>query len=189
MRIQLEPVEVRHLAWLKNLRNEPEVQDFCRQPYQLTSQNQEDWYKSVSKSREMIPFIVTDEDLPKEGRWIGYAALSHIDPIADKAECSYVIDPKHRGKGYGKMAIFQLLYHGFYQLGLQKIYSDTFDYNKSEIALNEDCGFIQVGHNPRHYFKRGSLIGSVSMYILKERFDAVWADILDKIIYAESKPL
>ena len=189
MRVQLEAVEARHLTWLKNLRNDPAVMDFCRQPYLLTSQNQDDWYKQICKNRDMIPFIVSDEDLPQAEQWIGYAALSHIDPIADKAECSYVIDPKHRDKGYGQQAIFQLLYYGFYCLGLQKIYSDTFDYNQKEIEINKGCGFVEVGHNPRHYFKRGSLIGSVSMYILREKFDAVWAEPLKLIFKPESKPL
>ena len=189
MKVQLEPVEIRHLAWLKFLRNNPEVQDFCRQPYQLTSQNQEDWFKSISKSREMIPFIVVDEDLPKESQWVGYTALSHIDPIADKAEVSYVIDPKHRGKGYGQEAIFQICYFGFYHLGLQKLYSDTFDYNLEEVGINESCGFTIDGTFPRHYFKRGRLIGSVSMSILRENYDAKWKDKLKLIKYAESKPL
>lgn len=189
MRVSLEPVEVRHLTFLKDLRNLPEVQDFCRQPYQLNSQNQDDWFKMVCKSREFIPFIVTDEELPREKQWVGYCALSHVDPIADKAECSYVIHPQYRGVGYGKEAIFQLLYFGFYHLGLQKIYSDTFDYNKEEIAINEACGFKQNGYLPRHYFKRGKLIGAVPMSILREDFESTWEDKLKTILYAPSKPL
>lgn len=189
MKVNLEPVEVRHLAWLKNLRNEPEVQDFCRQPYQLSLSNQDEWYKSISKTREMIPFIVVDEDLENSKQWVGYCALSHIDPIADKAECSYVIDPQHRDSGYGRNAIFQLLYFGFYHLGLQKIYSDTFEYNKKEIEINEGCGFTICGVNKRHYFKRGKLINSISMAIFREDFDRVWANELSQVKYAESKPL
>lgn len=189
MRINLEPVEQKHLYWLKTLRNEPEVQDFCRQPYQLSSQNQDDWYKAISKTREMIPFIVIDEDLPKEAQWVGYCALSHIDPIADKAECSYVIDPKHRDKGYGQEAIFQLLYFGFFHLGLQKIYSETFEYNKQEIDINKSCGFTVDGFLPRHYFKRGKLIGALPMSCKRETFEEVWKDKLNTIVYAESKPL
>lgn len=189
MRIELEPVEVKHLFFLKNLRNEPEVHDFCRNPYQLTSQNQEEWYKSVSKTREMIPFIVSDQDLEKDKQWVGYAALSHIDPIADKAECSYVMHPTHKKSGYGEEAIFHLLYFGFYHLGLQKIYSDTFEYNVSEIELNKSLGFQVNGYLPRHYFKRGKLIGSVPMSILREDFDKRFADKLKTVVYAESKPL
>lgn len=189
MRVTLEPVELKHLFWLKNFRNDPDVQDFCRQAYQLSSQNQEDWYKNVSKTKEMIPFIVSDEDLPKEQQWVGYCALSNVDPIADKAEVSYVIEPKHKDKGYGQEAIFQLCYFGFYHLGLQKLYSDTFEYNAKEVEINKSCGFEVNGYLPRHYFKRGKLIGSIPMSILRENFDKVWADKLSKIIHAESKPL
>lgn len=189
MKVNLEPIETKHLFWLKNLRNEPEVQDFCRQPYQLTINNQEDWYKQISKTKEMIPFVVVDEDLPKEKQWVGYCALSHVDPIASKAECSYVIDPKLRGLGYGQEAIFQLLYFGFYHLGLQKIYSDTFDYNGEEVEINKSCGFTVNGYLPRHYFKRGKYIGAIPMSILREDFEKNFANKLICVKYAESKPL
>lgn len=189
MRVNLEAVEVRHLTFLKNLRNEPEVMDFCRQPYLLSSQNQEDWFRNISKTREMIPFIVTDEELPQSEQWVGYAALSHVDPIADKAEVSYVINPKYRGVGYGQEAIFQLCYYGFYHLGLQKLYSETFEFNALECQINEECGFKANGYLPRHYFKRGKLCGAIPMSILREDFEARWKDKLALIKYAESKPL
>lgn len=189
MRITLEPVEQKHLHWLKTLRNDPEVQDFCRQPYQLSGQNQDDWYRAISKTREMIPFVVVDEDLSQSEQWVGYCALSHVDPIADKAECSYVIDPKHRDKGYGQEAIFQLLYFGFYHLGLQKIYSETFEFNGKEVETNKNCGFEVNGYLPRHYFKRGKLYGAIPMSIKRENFDDLYKDKLKQIVYAESKPL
>jgi diamine N-acetyltransferase len=137
----------------------------------------------------MIPFIVSDQDLEREKQWVGYVALSHVDPIADKAECSYVIHPSHRGKGYGIEAIFQILYYGFFILGLQKIYSDTFEYNGEEVEINKSCGFTVDGYLPRHYFKRGKFLGSIPMSILRENFEAKWSDKLSKIKYAGSKPL
>lgn len=189
MNVTLEPVEYRHLTWLKNLRNDPDVRDFCRQPFLLSDSSQEEWFKSIQKTRDMIAFVVCDKDLGQGKEWVGYAALSHIDPVAGKAEVSYFIDPKYRGKGYAEKAIFQLCYYAFYDQALQKVYSDTFDYNMPEIQLNLACGFAQCGVNPRHYFKRGTYIGSVSMYMLREMFDKHYADTLKLVKYAESKPL
>ena len=187
--ITLEPVEYKHLSILKKWRNEPDVRDFCRQPYLLSDVIQEEWFKSITKTRDMIAFIVCDKALGNGKEWVGYAALSNIDHIGGKAEVSYFTSPEWRGKGYGESAIFQLCYYAFYDLGLQKVYSDTFDYNMPEIKLNLNAGFAQSGVNPRHYFKRGQYIGSVSMYMLREMFDERYKEQLKLVKYAESKPL
>ena len=176
MKLSLQPVEFRHMSWLKSLRNNPEIMDFCRQPYLLNDIAQEEWFKGVSKTGSMIPFIVSDSDLKQGEDWIAYCAFSNVDPIARRAECSYFVDPKFRNKGYGVEVIFQLLFHGFYKLGYQKIGSDTFAYNQAEIDLNKSCGFKESGRNIRHYFKRGGLTDSIIMYITREDFDLQYCD-------------
>lgn len=189
MKLTLQPVEYRHQTWLKSLRNNPEIMDFCRQPYLLNDIVQEEWLKRVSKTNEMVAFIATDTELKQGEDWVGYCAFSNIDPIARRAECSYFVDPKLRDKGYGQEAIFLLLYYGFYRLGFQKINTDTFDFNQKEIEINKACGFEESGRLVRHYFKRGRLIDSIILYITKERFDLIYCDRLVEIKEPESKPL
>lgn len=191
MKLTLNPVEYRHMSWLKTMRNNPEVMDFCRQPQLLNEIVQEEWFKRISKSNDMIPFIVSDEELKSGEDWVAYCAFSNIDSLARRAECSYFVDPKLRNKGYGEDVIFLLLYYGFYRLGFQKIHSDTFDYNQKEIEINKSCGFEESGRLVRHYFKRGRLIDSVILFITKESFDLHYADRLIDIEskYPSSKPL
>lgn len=189
MKLTLQPVEYRHLSWLKAMRNNPEVMDFCRQPLLLSDVMQEEWLKNLSKSKDMIPFIVSDTDMKNGEDWVGYCAFSHIDPLAKRAECSYFVDPKLRGKGYGQEAIFLLLYYGFYKLGYHTINTDTFEYNQPEIEINKQCGFEESGRHVRHYFKRGRLIDSIILYITRERFDLIYCDRLVEIKEPESKPL
>jgi diamine N-acetyltransferase len=189
MRLVLEPVEEWHLRYLKDLRNLPEVQDFCRQPNLFSMDSQAEWLKYCNRNKTFQPFIVSDNDLPADKKWVGYAALNNIELVSDKAECSCVIHPDFKGKGYGEEAMFKLLYHAFYDLGLQKVYTDTFDYNMPEVDMNKCCGFILEGHLQRHYFKRGRFIGSLPQAIFREGFDERYQDRLSKIKYADRKPL
>ena len=189
MKLTLQPVEYRHMTWLKTMRNNPEVMDFCRQPYLLNEIVQEEWFKRISKSNEMIPFIAVDSELNTGENWVSYAAFSNIDPLAKRAECSYFVDPKLKGKGYGKETIFLLLHYGFYRLGYNTINTDTFEFNKPEIGMNKECGFEESGRHIRHYFKRGHLIDSVIFYITRERFDLIYCDRLVAMPEFESKPL
>lgn len=189
LNLKLVPVEYRHMTWLKTMRNNPEIMDFCRQPYLLSDFTQEEWFKNVSKSKEMIPFIVTDLDLKSGEDWVAYCAFSNIDPLARRAECSYFVDPKLRGKGYGEETIFLLLHYGFYRLGYETINTDTFAYNKREIEINKRCGFEESGRHVQHYFKRGKLIDSVILYITRMQFDLTYSDRLLSMAEFESKPL
>ena len=189
MKLILQPVEYRHLSWLKSMRNNPEVMDFCRQPLLLSDVMQEDWLKGLSKNRDMIPFIVSDTELKSGEDWVAYCAFSHIDQLAKRAECSYFVDPKLRGKGYGEETIFLLLHYGFYRLGYQTINTDTFEYNKKEVEINKSCGFEESGRHVRHYFKRGMLIDSIIVYITREMFDLRYCDRLVDMPEFESKPL
>lgn len=178
--IKLMPVELQHLGWLRNQRNRKEIRDFCRQPYLLNEINQDDWLKDCSRRRTMVPFMVCDGD-----QWVGYAALSNIDWIAKHAECSYFIAPEFMGRGFGEEAVKQLLAYAFRDLNMQKVHSDTFEYNQKEVEFNKNIGFVEGGRLVRHYFKRGRLIDSIIMYMLREDFEKLYPNGSNP----ESKPL
>lgn len=170
MKLRLEPVEYKHLKWLREQRNRRAVHDFCRQPYFLNEVNQEDWLKDVSRTRSMVPFIVADSELREGQDWVGYAAFSHIDWIARRSEISYFTATEHAGKGYAILAIPLVLEYGFRRLGFQKINTDTFSFNERELAIMKLLGFKEEGVLARHYFKRGKLQDSVAIAIFVEDF-------------------
>lgn len=168
MKLRLEPVEFRHLKWLREQRNKREVMDFCRQPYFLNEINQEDWMKEISRNRSMIPFIVVDTDLKDGENWVGYAAYSNIDWIARRGEISYFTSPAFKDKGYGIVAVALVIEYGFRRLGFQKINTDTFAFNEKEVLFMKGLGFKEEGRLSRHYFKRGKLQDSICLAIFSE---------------------
>lgn len=182
--LQLKSIEPQHLTWLKNQRNRREIMDFCRQPYPLNEINQDDWLKECSRRHTMVPFIAW---LGEER--IGYAAFSKIDDIARHAEVSYFVIPEYANKGYGEQIVYLLLEYGFRRLNFQKVETDTFDFNKKEIEFNKRVGFKECGTNPRHYFKRGRFVDSISFYMFREDFEAMNKEKILKTVEAEAKPL
>lgn len=183
MRLRLTAVEDKHLRWLRDQRNRREVQDFCRQPFLLNDINQEDWLKRVSRDRDMVPFVIQDDDLASGENWVAYAAFSDIDWIARRAEISYFTACELAGKGYARVAIPLVLEYGFRRLGFQKVETDTFAINEPEIALMKSLGFVEEGRLRKHYFKRGQFIDSVAIAIFAEDF------VCPQITESESKPL
>ena len=170
MKLRLTPIDEKHLRWIKDQRNRREVQDFCRQPYLLNELNQEDWLKKSSRDRDMVPFIVQDDDLPQGSNWVAYAAFSNIDLISRKAEISYFTALELDGKGYAEKAIPLVLEYGFRRLGFNKIFTDTFCFNEREIGLMKSVGFKEEGRFVNHYFKRGKFHDSIPIAIFSSEF-------------------
>lgn len=168
--MRIVPVEKYHLEWLKNQRNKPEIMDYCRQPYFLTNESQEDWLDRCNRDRSMIPFLVCIPGKFSEEEAIGYVALSHIDWVSKAAEFSIFLVPEKQGNGIGGDALYLLLEYGFNTLGFQKIYSDCFSYNFNGIKFFLDFGFKKTGIQERHYFKRGRLVDAIIISMLREDF-------------------
>lgn len=154
--LSLEAVSENHLNWLKNQRNRREIMDYCRQPFFLSDAAQEDWFKRVTRDRSMIPMIVSEGN-----RWIGYTALSNIDWIARTAEFSCFISPDENGKGYHKEALRILMDYAFGTLNLNKLYSQTFDFNLTEMDTLKELGFVGEGLIKDHFYKNGRLVSAV----------------------------
>lgn len=168
MKLKIEPVEFKHLKWLREQRNKKEVMDFFREPFMLNEVNQEDWLKAVSRDRSVVPFIITDLSLPDGQNWIGYGAYSNIDWVARRGELSYFTASEHSAKGYAPVSVAILIEYGFRRLGFQKINTETFLINPKEIELLKTLGFKEEGKLSRHYFKRGALQDALSLAIFSE---------------------
>ena len=189
MKIRLEPVEEKHIYWLRNQRNKPDVMDFCRQPFMLNEINQQDWLKDCSRNRTMVPFIVVDDDLASGNTWVGYAALSHIDWVNHHAEISYFTAPEFRDKGYAQEGIYLFLEYAFNTLNLNKIHSETFKFNEREIEFMKSLGFQVTGDRRDQYFKRGQYHDSVIIEILRPEFYSLYSERLNARNFTDSKPL
>lgn len=150
------------LEWVRKERNRPECRKWFRQDHLITDKEQENWYNST----DMMSYIVEDTD----GHNIGVVSLSHIDKTARKCEFSIMIVPEHRGKGYSKRSLWELLGIAFNDLNMNQVYSDVFDYNPAlDTYLN--WGFKAYGVLPNWYYKDGKYVNSVVISITKDEYN------------------
>lgn len=110
---------------------------------------------------------------------IGNVYLDNIDSFNQNAMFSLMIGNKDWwGKGIGTELTLLMLYHGFYEMNLKRIYSYQLEDNLGSIKVHEKCGFLHEGTLRKAVFKHGELVNLNLMGILKDDFD----DIISKLI-------
>jgi RimJ/RimL family protein N-acetyltransferase len=157
----LTPLKHDHLGWLKEWRNNPDIMRWFRQDRLLTEESQETWFKSLS--RLDVHFMMVESGSP-----YGYCCLKGIHPTHRSAEFS-VFSTIPRPRNY--YALKELFNHGFYDLGLHRIYSDVIEGN-SALKLYKHMGFREEGRNVKIYWKEGAWVDSVNIAMLKEDYEA-----------------
>jgi len=106
-----------------------------RTPFQLTEEQQEDFYKNVICNRNANAKFwgIEIEDVMEDGcdlyQLVGMCGLENISWENSLAEISIILDPKSKGKGYGKEAVKMLLDKGFNYLNLDNIYGEVYTCN------------------------------------------------------------
>jgi RimJ/RimL family protein N-acetyltransferase len=79
--------------------------------------------------------------------------------------------PKMRGKGYGKLALYEVVDFAFNKLGLEKLDLSVYDFNKSAIKCYECVGFVKESFKERvEEFDNGTWWNSYTMSIKKENW-------------------
>ena len=63
----------------------------------------------------------------------------------------FIADAAHRGQGYGRVAVCQLLDFAFNRLNLNKVYLQTSPEFIEAIRLYEKLGFVKEGAMRQHY--------------------------------------
>ena len=105
------------------------------------------------------------------GRFIGYAALMHIDHVNRVAEFAILIgEADARGRGYGTEATTLVLDHAFTALGLSNVWLRVYEYNLAGIHAYEKAGFRLVGVRHKSKLMGGKLWDTVFMEALADEF-------------------
>lgn len=165
------------LDWVRKERNRPECRDWFRQDHPITVEEQQKWFDTT----DMKSFVISENC-----SLVGVVSLSHLDFSARKCEFSIMVVPEHRGKGYGRKALKDLLNHAFNDLNMRQVYSDVFDYNPA-LPLYDAIGFKRYGTLPNWYYKNGKYINSVIISISKDDYLNSMSVNRDSCLYNEGK--
>jgi RimJ/RimL family protein N-acetyltransferase len=157
-----------------------------RPPYML--EHGDEFVKRVSEGKgtnETFAILRHEEGVEKPSyRYVGHTGLYRMEwPQGRATTGSMIVMPDSRGKGCGTEAKLQLLYHGFYVVGLRKISSRVKAFNAASMGHLLKCGYQVIGREPKHEFHEGEFIDEVLFCVFREQFEPIWAE------YKETKTL
>lgn len=71
----------------------------------------------------------------------------HEDAENGWHETGVVIEAKYRSMGYGKQALFLLMRHAFYDMGVRAMHNSFENERYPALAMHMECGFLHLGTN------------------------------------------
>lgn len=165
--VGLTAIEKSDLETLRNWRNNPEFRKYFREYRELNTVQQEIWFEQkVLNDPSTIMFSIRkipDSDL------IGCCGLAYINWVHRHADLSLYIgldDSYIDKKGYAHESCALLFQYGFDQLGLNKIWTEIYEFDYQKKELYEQLGLKVDGVLRENYFYDGrwwnSLIYSVT---------------------------
>lgn len=154
--------------------------DILRQNKPITSDEQQSYF-------EKVIWPLFKEKHPKQllfsflfdGICIGYGGLTNIDWEMRRAEISFLVNPEritvtdpsqYRSDFTHFLKLICQL--AFNTLHLHRLYTETFAFRKSHIAILESCGFKHEGILREHIYKKNSWFDSIMHGLLAKEFHA-----------------
>lgn len=168
-RVYLRLMEEKDIPYKVKWINDPEVRRTLNFDYPISEIGTKHWLNKVAQdsSRKDLIVCLKENDLQ-----IGYAGFVSIDIKNSKAEIYAGIGNKDWwAKGLAQEIRRMQLYYGFYELGLNKIYTFNWIENKKIVHINKKLGFKIEGKLRKDIFSHGEYRDRYIMSILKENFD------------------
>ena len=142
--------------------------DVLRQAAPISIEQQERWYDEVvaPTQRESQPSMMLVSILAEGDDFIGYGGLTNIDWTSRRAEVSFLVDPEraHAPDAYRRdmRAFLEFLKRwGFGELGFNRLFTETYAFRESHIAILEQAGFTLEGRLRQHVLTGGELMDSI----------------------------
>lgn len=146
-------------------RNDPAVAQWCRDSAPLHYEGHKAWYLAQTKNPKVSLFAI-DDGPPA----CGVCGLTDIDLVHRRAEFNIYVGKEHQGKRLGRDALIALFRYGFYTLGLNRIYGETFEGNPA-LILFKRLNMTEEGLRRDFYYRDGRFINAHLISISRESFD------------------
>jgi RimJ/RimL family protein N-acetyltransferase len=148
-------------------RNDPEILKFTRNARSISPHEHEGWLHRIQNDPTYDYFGVLGKEGTEMWGEVGTVGLHSIDYLNGSAEFSILIAPDERRKGYGRLALSELLKHAFKSLRLNCVYGETMALNGA-LKLFQEVGMKLDGTNRGRYFREGNYLNSFTVSILKQ---------------------
>ena len=160
-------IEREDLPQLQSWRNDSEIRRYFREFRDLSMDQQERWYENtVNNNPDTLMYAIHRK---KDNELIGCCGFNHVNWIHRRAELSLYIGWESSyidEVGYAKESIVLLLDYGFRELGIQRIWTETYSFDVKKRKLAGEVGFSEDGLLRNNYFFEGKWWDSIVISIL-----------------------
>lgn len=169
--VVLDAVERGDLSLLKKWRNNPDFRKHFREYRELNDAMQELWFENkVVSDPSTLMFAVRKRD---DNELIGCCGLAYINWVHRHADLSLYIGWKDAyidDHGYAKETCSLLLAYAFNEIGLNKVWTEIYEFDHKKTVLYEEIGFQQDGLLRQNYFYDGRWWDSRILSLLAEEY-------------------
>ncbi|MCX5399815.1 GNAT family N-acetyltransferase [Streptomyces sp. NBC_00102] len=137
------------------------------------------WPRSLSAVRERVESDLENGDrddfvvLLPDGTPLGHIALTGQDIVDGSAAIALMLDPAHRGQGYGTAAVDALVDLAFGELPLHRVEAETHTTNTAALGVLAKAGFAQEGVRRSACMHRGRRHDLGLHALLREEWEAL----------------
>lgn len=171
----LRPIKENELEMIMNWRMLPEITQYMYTDPKLTIEDQRDWFYSLNKRNDIIPFMIEVDKIP-----CGILNITNIDYINKRCSWGYYMAIKEKRSLQLAMALEWNLYdYVFDVLGMHKLEGEIFSFNKAVLRIHQMCGSEIEGVLKDHIYKNGEFYDVTVTGILKEK----WQELRSKFQY------
>jgi UDP-4-amino-4,6-dideoxy-N-acetyl-beta-L-altrosamine N-acetyltransferase len=163
--IQLKPLLPSHKEVTFYFRNNPEIYKWCRQTDMLEWNNHCKWFDNLGSDKTIKMYSIENN----KNAVVGVCGITDIDLLNRRAEFSLYIGKECQKKGYGRLALNQLLDHAFKCYSIDQIWGETIEGNPA-IEMFKSLGLTVDGIRRNFYFKDGILKNALLMSITRSEF-------------------
>lgn len=136
--VQVRPFRKEDLKKMVIWNQDPEVEQFVDRGLPQDLEGCERWFEATKQYKEYELYAIEDEN----GNLIGDLELDHICWRRREAELRVRIGEKeYWNKGYGTLALRQIIEYVFHQLDLNQLYLRVYAFNHRAIHCYEKLGF------------------------------------------------
>jgi len=169
--VELQSIEEADLKQLQVWRNDPEIRQYFREYRELSMQQQRIWYEEkVINDPDTIMYTIR---IASTGELIGCCGFNHVNWIHRRGEVSLYIGKDSLyidSEGYAADGINLLLEYGFSQLGLTRIWTETYSFDEKKRTLLKNLGFQEDGILRKNYFFDGKWWDSIVVSYVSDDF-------------------
>jgi len=177
--VSLYAVEKEDLKQFRDWRNNPYFRKHFREYKELSMRHQEIWFDETIRQQELWfeEKVVKDPTTlmfsikrNHDGELLGCCGFVYINWIHRHADLSLYIGWKNSyidQEGYAEESSQLLLKYGFNELGLNKVWTEIYEFDKQKKELYDKLGFHQDGLLRQNYWYDGKWWASRILSILK----------------------